>query len=36
MAGLLSNLADNLVEGIYKINYKYGHNNEQCETCRVK
>ena len=36
MTGLLSNLANNLAEGIYKIKCKYGHNNKKCETFGIK
>ena len=28
----LSNLADNLAEGIHKRKCKHGHNNEKCKT----
>ena len=28
----LSNLVDNLAEGTHKIECKYGHGNEKCET----
>ena len=36
MAGSLSNLLNNLSEGIQGIKCKYGHNNRKCETCRIK
>ena len=36
MASSLSNLANNLSEGIHKIKCKYGHDNKKCETCRIK
>ena len=36
MASSLSNLVDNLSEGIHKIKCKYGHNDKKCETCRIK
>ena len=36
MASLLSNLVDKLAEGIHKIQCKYGHDNEKCETCGIK
>ena len=36
MASYLSNLPDNLAERIHKIKCKYGHNNEKCETSRIK
>ena len=32
----LSNLVNNLPEGIQKIKCKYGHNNKGCKTCRIK
>ena len=31
----LSNLADNLAEGIHKIKYKYRYDNKKCETQRL-
>ena len=31
-----TNLVDNLSEGIHKIKSKYGHDNEKCETCKIK
>ena len=36
MASSLSNLVDNLAEGIHKIKCKYGHDNEECGTCEIK
>ena len=36
MASSLSNIANNLPEGIHKINCKYGQNDKKCETCRIK
>ena len=36
MASLLSNLANNLAEGIHEIKWKYGHDNKKFETCGVK
>ena len=35
MASSLSNLVDNLSEGIHKIKCKYGHNDKKCETCGI-
>ena len=35
MASSLSNLVNNLSEGIYKVKYKYGHSIKKCETCRI-
>ena len=35
MASSLSYLVNNLSEGIYKIKYKYRHNDRKCETCRI-
>ena len=32
MARLLSNLVNNLAEGVHKIKCKYGHDNKKCET----
>ena len=32
----LSNLANNLSEGIHKFKCKYGHDDKKCETCRNK
>ena len=36
MASSLLNLANNLAEGIQKINCKLGHDNGKCETCGIK
>ena len=36
MASLLSNLVDNIAEGIHKIKGKYGHGNKKCKTCGIK
>ena len=36
MASLLSNLADNLTQGIHKIKCKYRHDNKKCEKSRIK
>ena len=36
MVSSLSNLVNNLAEGIHKIKCKYGHNNKKCETNRIK
>ena len=36
MASSLSNLVNNLSEGIHKIKCKYEHNDEKCETCGIK
>ena len=32
----LSNLVNNLSEGIHIIKCKFGHNDKKCETCGVK
>ena len=36
MASSLSNLADNLAEGIHEIRFKYGYDDEKCESCGIK
>ena len=36
MASSLSNLFNNLGEGIHKIKCKYGHDNKKCQTCEIK
>ena len=36
MASSLSNLVDNLSEGIHGIKCEYGHNDKKCETCEIK
>ena len=35
MASSLSNLVNNLSEGIYKIKSKHEHEDEKCETCGI-
>ena len=35
-ASSLSNLVNNLSEGIHRIKYKYVHDDKKCETCRIK
>ena len=35
MTTSLSNLVNNLSEGIHKIKWKYKHNDKKCETCRI-
>ena len=36
MASSLSNLVNNLSEGIHKIKCKYRHNDKKCETCEIR
>ena len=36
MANSLSNLVNNLSEGIHRIKCKFGHNNKKYGTCRIK
>ena len=36
MASSLSNVANNLSEGICRTKCKYGHDNKKCETCGIK
>ena len=36
MASLLSNLVNDLAEGIHRIKCKYEHDNKKCKACRVK
>ena len=36
MISSLSNLANNLSEGIHIIKCKFGHGDKKCETCRIK
>ena len=36
MASSLSDLVNNISEGVHKIKCKYEHNDKKCETCRVK
>ena len=35
-ASSLTNLVDNLAEGIYKIKCKHRHDNKKCEICGIK
>ena len=36
MTSSLSNLVDNLAEGIHKIKCKHRHDNRKCEMCGIK
>ena len=36
MASSLSNLVNNLPEGIHKIKWKHGHEDKKYETCGIK
>ena len=36
MASSLSNLVNNLSEGLQRIKCKLGHNDKKCETCEIK
>ena len=36
MASSLSNLVNNLSEGIHRIKCKYGHDDNKCDTCGIK
>ena len=36
MASSLSNLVNNLSEGIHRIKCKYGHDDKKCEICGIK
>ena len=36
MVSSLSNIVNNLSEGIHKIKWKYGHDDKKCQTCRIK
>ena len=36
MESSLSNLINNLAEGIHQIKWKYGHDNKKSETCEIK
>ena len=36
MASSLSNLVNNLSEGIHRIKCKFGHNDKKYETCGIK
>ena len=35
MASSLSNLVDNLSEGIHRIKCKFGHDDKKCDTCEI-
>ena len=35
MASSLSNLVNNLSEGIHRIKCKFGHDDKKCETCGI-
>ena len=36
MASSVSNLVNNLCEGLHRIKCKLGHDNKKCETCGIK
>ena len=36
MGSSLSNLVNNLSEGLHRIQCKLGHDNKKCETCGIK
>ena len=36
MVSTLSNLANNLSEGIHRIKYKCRYDDKKCEICRIK
>ena len=36
LPSLLSNLVNNLSEGIHRIKCKFGHDDKKCETCGIK
>ena len=36
MASSLSNLVNNLSEGIHRVKCKYGHDDKKCVTCRIE
>ena len=36
MANSLSNLVNNLSEGLYRIKCKLGHDDKKCKTCEIK
>ena len=36
MASSLSNLVNNLPEGIHKLECELGHHDKKCETCGIK
>ena len=35
MASFLSNVVNNLSEGIHRIKCKFGHEDKKCEKCRI-
>ena len=36
MSSLLSNLVNNVSEGLHKVKCKLGHDNKKCETCGMR
>ena len=36
MASSMSNVVNNFAEGIHRIKCKYGHDDQNCETCRIQ
>ena len=36
MVSSLSNLINNLSEGVHRIKRKFGHDDKKCETCGIK
>ena len=36
MSSLLSNLVNNVSEGLHKVKCKLGHDNKRCETCGMR
>ena len=36
MTSSLSNLINNFSEGTHRIRFKFGYDDEKCETCRIK
>ena len=36
MTSSLSNLVNNLSEGIHQVKCKFGHSDKKCETCGIK
>ena len=36
MASSVSNLINNLTEGIHQVKFKYGYDNKTCEKCGIK
>ena len=36
MVSSLSNIVNNLAEGIHKVKCKYGHDDKKCKTYRIK